>query len=160
MLTGADDVRRHIHFKRLSRELADDVADRMVAALDAGAHPDYAALLEAATFLDPPAVVFHTAPVHLRETLVQVGLVPQRARDSPHWRPEQVVGQPDATFVGAEPDLTGRWAHWSRWDIWQVHLEGLRWEHDRLNPGCWAVLQPVCPQRLTLLGTYGGARCD
>ena len=64
--SAAAEVRRHIAFKTANRELDSAVADRMLAALDAGAEPDYATLHQRALFPPPPSVCFHTAPVAAR----------------------------------------------------------------------------------------------
>lgn len=150
MLQSAEDVHRHIEFKRGARELKDDVADRMQVALNEGAKPDYAALLEAATFLPPGGVTYHTAPRHARESIREHGLRMCAAGESPHWQPEQNAGQPDGVYVGSKPDTLGVWSHWSQWDVWAIRMDGLSWVHDRMNPGCWAITQDVSPTALEL----------
>ena len=58
-----DQVRHHIAYKRDGEKtLPAEVAQRMLDALDAGAEPDYQALLTAARWPAPGPVVFHTAP--------------------------------------------------------------------------------------------------
>ena len=62
MLNTAEDVRRHIEHKARAHELKQEVAQRMLGALAAGAVPDYGQLLHEAIFRPPPPRVFHTAP--------------------------------------------------------------------------------------------------
>lgn len=142
---NAAETRHHITFKAVAGDLAGDVADRMLAALDAGAEPDYATLLDHALFVAPPSRVFHTAPSTARAAIRTSGLVPGHGQN---WH-GTAAGQPAGVYVGATPDLRGLWAHWESWDIWEIDLTGLPWSHDRLNPGCW-VLGPVPPTHLSL----------
>lgn len=148
----ADSVLAHIEHKARSRELAPEVAQRMRDALDAGAAPDYAQLLEAATFLPPPAVVFHTAPSEARTAIETGGLLPG---DERNWtRAQRLASQPVGVYVGPEPDVRGIWSHWDSWDVWAIQVTGLPWVHDRLNPGCWSIPITVPPRALTLHGTF------
>src|SRR4051794_15348453 len=123
-LQSAADVRRHIQFKASSFELKADVAERMLAALDVGAEPDYGRLLRAAMFPDPPAVVYHTAPRTARESIRAQGLRASQPGDGGSWAPSKAIcemlqaSQPPGVYVGAEPDVRGAWAHWAAWDVW------------------------------------------
>jgi hypothetical protein len=152
-MSEADDVRHHIEFKMSVRELKSDVGQRMLAALEGGAKPDYRTLHEAALFFDPPAVCFHTASADDRESILANGLLPG---DERNWNEYQrVASQPKGVYLAAEPDLRGLWSHWPKWDVWAVDMSGLDWQHDRLNPGCWVVLGPVPVANLTLAHQLG-----
>lgn len=152
-MTDESDLRRHIRYKVSVRELQADVGDRMLAALDEGATPDYAALLEAARFLPPPQTCYHTAPITAREAIRAAGLRPGAGEN---WN-GNADGQPLGVYIGAQPDLRGLWAHTDAWDIWAIDMSELRegdgpdsWGHDRLNPGCWLIRGQVPPSRLML----------
>lgn len=80
-----DQVRHHIAYKRDGEKtLPAEVAQRMLDALDAGAEPDYQALLTAARWPAPGPVVFHTAPASDRDVIGSGGL---EARD-PNKNPQ------------------------------------------------------------------------
>lgn len=148
----ADEVLAHIEHKARSRELTTEVAQRMRDALAEGAPPDYARLLRAATFLPPPAVVFHTAPTEARTVIEASGLLPG---DERNWTAAQrVASQPVGVYVGPEADERGMWSHWGSWDVWAIRMAGLPWVHDRLNPGCWSIPVTVPPSALRLHGTF------
>jgi hypothetical protein len=144
-LSTPEAIRRHITFKRASHELPDRVADRMLAALDAGADPNYPALLRAAMFPPPPAVVFHTAPPVKRQEILTDGLRVSQPGEGGSWAPNKPIcrmlqaAQPPGVYVAADPDERGVWSHWPTWDIWAVSLGELPWRHDELNPGCWSI---------------------
>lgn len=131
VLDDAAAVRRHIEHKSAMRELHPDVAARMLSALDEGAAPDYAALLEAATFLPPPTRVYHSTSVDKREQILSAGLRPGTGEN---WG-DKAVGQPEGVYVAPNPDERGIWSHWEEWDIWAIDMTDLSWTHDRLNPG-------------------------
>lgn len=143
------EVRHHIEYKTRVHELDPEVADRMLSALTHGASPDYAALLEQATFLPPPALCFHTAPVSARTSITRDGLLPAAATN---WG-ANAAGQPVGVYVAASPDTRGVWSHWDNWDVWAVDMSGLDWAHDRLNPGCW-VLPGVPAHQVTLHSSH------
>lgn len=148
------DVRRHIEWKRDTRELRDEWAERMLAAIDAGAEPDYLALLRDAQWPEPPAVVFHTAPCFVRDDVRREGLrVSQPGTGNWIPRPGCIAiqaDQPVGVYAAPEPDLRGVWAHWSEWDVWAIDLAGLPWEPDPINPGYYVVPQAVPAARLRL----------
>lgn len=150
----AAEARRHVGFKNSARELDPAVSARMFALLEAipaDSSVDYAAILESATFIDPPVSCFHTAPLTARESILRWGLRPGA---STNWPGKNVSSQPIAVYVATEPDLRGTWSHWDRWDIWGVDLTGLLWSHDRMNPGCYSV--PFVPvDRIALLDEEG-----
>lgn len=146
-MSKIDDLRLHIEFKMSVRELPTPVGERMLELLANGGTPDYRVLHEAATFTDPPVRCFHTASVEDRDSISANGLLPG---DERNWNQYQrVSSQPKGVYVAPDPDLRGVWSHWDSWDVWEVNMEGLTWEHDRLNPGCW-VVKSVPVDRLTL----------
>jgi len=163
MLLTSDDVRRHIGLKLAAHELPAPVAHRMLAALDGGAVPDYVALRESATFIDPPALVYHTAPTSDRRKIRGHGLIVCQPGKGGAWAPDREIckmlqaAQPPGVYVTAEPDSRGVFAHWPAWDVWEVRRLDLPWRHDRLNPGCWSLSQDVPEQQVRLSGTFGRA---
>jgi hypothetical protein len=163
MLDTPEEVRRHIGFKLSSHELRAPVAEHMLAALDAGAAPDYQALLRAAMFPDPPTIIYHTAPVAQREAILIHGLKVSQPGAGGSWAPNKELcrmlqgAQPPGIYACAEPDAIGVWAHWAAWDVWEVRRGDITWAHDDLNPGCWSLRADVPPEALSLQGTYGAA---
>jgi hypothetical protein len=141
-----EDVTRHIEFKTMMRELDAAVAERMLAALAAGAEPDYAKLQHAATFIDPPRYCFHTADRAMRDAIATEGLRP--GNGTQNWG-DKAAGQPTGVYVAPQPDTHGMWSHAPEFDVWQVDVEGLNFQHDRLNPGCF-ILPAVPADRLSL----------
>lgn len=138
-------VRAHVEYKTSVRELREPVAARMLAALDAGAAPDYAALFEAATFLPLPSRCFHTAPASARSSIERDGLRPAAPGDGENWG-SKAVGQTNGIYVGAGPDDRGVWAHDDEWDVWEIDTTAMAealWDHDRFNPGSWVLLSAV-----------------
>jgi hypothetical protein len=165
-LATAADIRRHIGFKLGAHELPEPVAQRMLAALDAGAGADYAALLHAATFTEPPAVVYHTAPVARRAIIRTGGLAVCQPGQGGSWAPNKEIcvmlqaSQPPGVYLTREPDRRGIFAHWPAWDVWEVRRLGLPWRHDCLNPGCWSLKEDVPACQVRVYGTYGQGRAD
>ena len=161
MLITEEDVRRHIHFKLEARDLREDVGGRMLGALDDGAEPDYQVLLRRATFLDPPPILYHTAPVFKRGEILRDGLTVSQPGEGGPWAPQKALclilqrAQPPGVYVGPSPDVVGIWAHWATWDVWEVTLGTMVWRHDELNPGCWSLVNDVAVDALRLQGTYG-----
>jgi hypothetical protein len=161
-LATAADIRRHVAIKLAMYELDGEVAARMLAALDAGARPDYPALLFAATWPDPPPVVYHTAPVTRRDVISGGGLAVCQPGQGGNWAPRPgtpcvalQAGQPPGVYVTRDPDERGIWAHWPRWDVWEVRRRALPWRPDRLNPGCWSLAAHVPAGHVALHGTFG-----
>lgn len=126
----------------------------MLAALDAGADPDYQALLTAAQWPDPPARVFHTAPRTARERIAAGGLLvsqPGAPGTDPMPDPYGVyASQRPGVYVGEHPDTAGMWSRWATWDVWAVDVTGLPWVPDPMNPRCWVLTADVPADRLTL----------
>jgi hypothetical protein len=162
MLETAADIRRHIEFKSGESMTFAGYAERIRAALDAGAEPDYPMLLRAAMFPEPPTVVFHTAAPAARDSILREGLRTSDPGQSEHWKvtaPDCIAiqaRQPHGIYVAAEPDELGVWAHWPAWDVWRIELGALPWQHDELNPGCWVITAPVPPVQATLYQHRGG----
>ena len=156
LLDTADEIRRHVGVKLAAYEIRPEVAERMLAALDSGADPDYAALFHAATHPEPPARVYHTAPRSARESILRRGLEASQPGRGGSWAPYREVcvrlqaAQPPGVYVAAQPDRRGVWAHWPEWDVWEVDLAGLLWAHDALNPGCWSVPASIPPDCIRL----------
>lgn len=153
--TDRDDVRRHVLFKRdMERSLRPELADHMLAALDAGAAPDFHALLVADQWPDLPARVFHTAPRTARESIISGGLrvcQPGSPGTDPMPDPYGVyAGQTPGVYVGEAPDTDGMWSRWAEWDVWEVDPAGLPWAPDPMNPRCWVLLADVPVDRVTL----------
>lgn len=150
--TDRNELRRHVAYKRDAGELDEDVAARMLWALHHGAEPDYQALYQAAAWPPIPPVVYHTADWYQRASIQEHGLRPGGTRHGSHWG--SVIGplrQAEGVYVDARrPDARGVWSHWERWDVWTVTTEGLTWEPDPLNPGCWFTPDVVPPDRLEL----------
>jgi hypothetical protein len=159
VMMTAEEVRHHIEYKRGNRELKPEIAERMLAALDAGADPDYMTLWTAASFQDPPPVVYHTAPATLRAEITAHGLQARQPGRGGNWAREPYAGiektQPPGVYVAAGPDTRGLWAHWQDWDVWEIRRSDLPWCHDTMNPGCWSLAADVPPGQLRLHGTYG-----
>lgn len=151
----AHDVVRHIHFKRDSERTLDaDVAQRMLAALDQGAEPDYRALYLKALWPDP-YVGYHTASIGARDSIRSLGLLAGR----PHlgnWEAYDVEFQPRGVYLGPLPDYGGRYAHWPSWDIWSVDLTGLDLEWDTVNHGARYTTESIHPDRLRLMPSTKG----
>lgn len=166
MLRTAEDVRHHVLYKRDSEHLDPEIAERMLAALDAGAAPNYARLLHEATFIPPPPIVFHTGPPAGRDSILREGLRVSDPGQSEHWKvtaPDCIAiqaGQPAGIYVARDPDELGVWSHWPAWDVWAVVVRDLPWKHDELNPGCWVITAPVPPEQLTLYQHRGGKHGD
>jgi len=165
MLDTAEEIRRHINFKLSSYELKAPLAEHMLAALDAGAVPDYQALLRAAMFPDPPDILYHTAPTEQRDFILLHGLRVSQPGEGGSWAPNKELckmlqsAQPPGIYACAEPDTIGVWAHWRAWDVWEIRREDVPWAHDELNPGCWSLRADIPPEATVLQGTYGaGAR--
>jgi len=158
----ADDLRRHISYKRDGeRSLNPVVAAHMLAALDDGATPDYQVLHQAACWPAPPAVVYHTAAVADREAILATGLHGSQpgSGDSPWADPDGVwASQPVGVYVAEGPDSVGRWSRWEAWDVWAVDVSDLTWAPDLMNPRCWLITADIAPQRLTLADTRPHAR--
>ena len=153
-----EETRRHIEHKARLGELKPEVAQRMLAALDADESADYQVLLEQATFLPPPPFCYHTAPATARGDIASVGL---RVGDGRNWVDGQMAGQPPGVYVGPEPDLRGIWSHRdAEWDVWRVDMAGLPWVHDRLNPGCWAITMHVPPDMIALAHVVASHKVD
>lgn len=148
------EVRRHIQFKASVGEVKPEIAERMLAALDDGADPDYQALLEAATFLPPPSTCFHTAALQYRDSILKDGLRARLPEAGDNWG-SLALGQPQGVYVAAVPDEIGMWSSDPRWDVWEVDVSTLAWHHDRLNPGCWVLDDDVPAARVRLWGTRG-----
>lgn len=144
----AEGLIAHIEYKARAYELPRETADAMLAALAAGAEPDYQALYREVTQRPLPSKAYHTAPTEFRYLIGNLGL--RRARPEDGYWNINAAGQPEGVYVAAEPDIRGRWAATDEWDIWEVHTEGLTWAHDLLNPGCWAILENIRPARLVL----------
>lgn len=160
-LATAADIRRHVGLKLAMYELAPEVAGRMLAALDAGAAPDYAALWQAALFPDPPPVVYHTAPPFRRAVIAAGGLTVCRPGQGGAWAARKDLcrvlqaAQPPGVYVTRDPDARGIFAHWPAWDVWEVCRGDLPWRPDRLNPGCWSLAADVPAAQARLYGTFG-----
>lgn len=159
-LATADEIRRHVALKRGAYEMRDEVAERLLTLLGTAGHePDYASLLRGATFPDPPPIVWHTASTTARRSIKRNGLHPSSPGTSPHWQPRAgtpcangfLDDQPTAVYASAAPDLYGVWSHWPRWDVWEITLGDLPWCHDEINPGCWAITEPVPADQVNLL---------
>lgn len=155
--TAHEDVRRHIVYKRDGeRALRPEIAGHMLAALDAGAAPDYAALLRDASWPTPPVPVFHTAPRTARDMIAATGLrtsQPGSAESGDPW-PDPYgtyAAQPAGVYVGQGADLTGRWSRWAEWDVWEVDVTGLPWAPDELNVRCWVIPADIPADRVRLL---------
>lgn len=141
-------VERHIRYKASVRELRQEVADGMLAALEGGADPDYRTLYLAVVRKPMPEVAYHTSPREFRDTIKAEGLKKALPSDGP-WN-INAHGQPRAVYVGPEPDLIGKWATTDEWDVWEVHTGGTEWIHDPINEGCWAILEDIPPHRVVL----------
>lgn len=154
MTTDVEDVRRHVLHKRdRERSLRPEFADHMLAALDAGATPDYQALLVAAQWPDLPARVFHTAPRTAREAITAHGLRVSQPGTGTDAMPDPYgvyAGQTPGVYVGEHPDTRGMWSRWAEWDVWAVDATGLSWAPDPMNPRCWVIACDVPADRLTL----------
>ena len=144
-----DSVTAHIRYKMLARELKDEIGNRMLDLLAAGAAPDYMALWTAVVLIDPPALVYHTAPRTARDSIMKDGL--RSALPSSGTRGVGAVGQPRGVYVGGTPDVQGIWSTESAWDVWEVRSADLPWAHDRLNTGCWMITSDVPVTALCLM---------
>ena len=159
--TEVADLRRHILYKRDGeRALRPSIADHMLAALDAGAAPDYQVLLRAAQWPDPPDVTFHTAPPQVRADIAAHGLracQPGDPRTVAPWADHDGIraSQPAGVYLGEDPDTAGRWARQATWDVWAVRSAGFPWQPDTLNVRCWVVTVDIPAENLILHGTYG-----
>lgn len=111
-----------------------------------------------------PDVAYHVAPSHLMLSILEHGLHVSDPTQGAHG--QHALGQPAAVYLAdVNEAMTGKY----RTDI-GVHdgsrIEGIHtlapaWQQDRLNPTCWAVLQPI-PARIlfrhyTLLGWQSAA---
>ncbi|HEV7805489.1 MAG TPA: hypothetical protein VGO80_06710 [Solirubrobacteraceae bacterium] len=160
-------ARQHAEHKVRSGQTKPPIAGRLLALLDREPGPivDYYALLLAATFPDPPPVVFHTAAPAGRESIREEGLRTSDPGQSEHWavpigREMCVImqgWQPHGVYVGAQPDIRGVWSHWPTWDIWRIERRDLPWQHDELNPGCWVLTAHVPTSSIELLHTVDSA---
>ena len=145
-----EDIEHHIRYKMQVGELPAKVGLKMLDELQRYPVPGttYASLYEEVMFPDPPRIVYHTAPTSARAQILERGLV--LGDGSTNWGD---VGQPMGIYVGPEPDEIGKWAFaFDPWDIWEV-VVGVPWQHDRMNPGCWVLTQPVPPTSLRYLKT-------
>jgi hypothetical protein len=161
-LATEEDKRRHIGLKLACNEMRPEVAARMLAALDAGSLLSYAALLHDATFIDPPRVLYHTAPPFRTGIIAAGGLKMCQPGQGGAWAPYRELckmlraSQPPGVYVAAEPDVRGIYAHWQTWDVWQVTRGNWPWEHDHVSLGCWSLSVDVPACSVRLYGTYGG----
>jgi hypothetical protein len=143
------DVRQHILYKRdTERTLKPEIADHMLAALDAGATPDYQALFKEATWPPLPAVTYHTAPLLARDAILAEGLKQSLPLEG-NWGGID-EGQIRGVYLGSMPDEFGIWSHWQEWDIWEVDSTDLPSQPDLMNGKCWVVTADIPPDRLTL----------
>lgn len=157
-LSNATAIRRHVRHKLGAGELPADVANRMLASVDAGAL-DYPAILQEARWPTPPPLVFHTAPPSAHESILERGLRPCQPGTGGNWSPRgewcELIqgGQPVGVYVGIEPDWRGMWSHWQEWDIWVVERADLPYVIDPINPGCYVLTAEVPSSHLTFLET-------
>ena len=136
---NVDDIRRHIAYKRDGeRTLPAEVAQRMLDALDAGAEPDYQALLTQAKWPTPTGPVYHTAPVDRRALIGAEGIEAHDPDAGGRWG-NGAVGQAAGVYVTVEPDERGLWADQAEWDIWEIDVDVAELRPDPINPGCWYV---------------------
>lgn len=150
-----DQLRHHIAYKRDGEgSLPAEVAQRMLDALDAGAEPDYQALLTAARWPAPGPIVFHTAPASDRDVIGSGGLEASDPNENPRWG-DGARGQAVGVYVDTVPDQRGRWAETLEWDVWAIDTEGLVLERDPINPGCWFIAGDVAAEAIVLHGTFG-----
>lgn len=151
---GLWQVVHHIGYKVQTRELKPEVAEKMLRAVEAGEEPDYRKLYLAAVRVAPGKVAYHSAPSLLRAQIVAEGLRAALPSDS-HWN-INAAGQPKAVYLAPEPDEIGKWATTKQWDVWEVETNGLTWQHDQMNEGCWAVLGDIPADKIHLFATYPG----
>ncbi len=149
-------VRAHIRYKASVRELPADVAERMVDAIDSGSAADYPTAYDIAVFVPLPDVVYHTAPREARDAILRDGLIAHEPGDyGSRWL---ATGQPSGLYVGSRPDVDGKWAgRTEEWDVWLVRTSGLsedEWRNDRLNPGCWSLVNGALTDRISLHSTH------
>ena len=146
------EVRAHIAYKLMARELAPETADGMPALLDAGRPADYRALYLEVVRVDLPAVTYHVTEPHNVEFILREGLRAAYPRDR-HGQGLSVSlilqAQPRGVYLSAEPDVFGRFSVSAQWTILEVDTAGLIWEHDPLNEGCWLVLGDISPDRVS-----------
>lgn len=141
---------RHISYKRQSEGLDPEVAERMLAALNEGAAPDYQALLRAAQWPPPPALMYHTADRSDRASIKAHGLRVSLPSEG-NWTHLKGLGQRAGIYVTPAPDLIGKWSHWPEHDVWAVDHTYLPMERDELNPGSWVILEDANPSTVQLL---------
>ena len=147
-----EQVRDHIAYKRSVGELDTVIADRMIAALDAGADTDYAALHRAALHGPLPAAVYHTSHRGLRASIARDGLIPGRPVEG-RWGVD-AAGQPAGVYVGDHLDWRGVWADEDEWDVWEIQTAGLTFLPDPLNRDCWYSPDLIPAAAVTFLGEY------
>jgi len=150
---------RHIEHKVSMRELSRDVADRMIEPHVEDPTRSYRELHLGALHRPLPDTAFHvTSPEHYLSILEQ-GLQPAdpaigwRGR-SPHaW----VRSQPTAVYLSDVYEaMSGAHSQSLPFHVWRVDgLDALapEWQHDRVNPTCWAVMSPIHPRMLSLHAT-------
>lgn len=161
MLLTEDDVRRHILYKREVHELDEEIADLMLAGLDADPGADYAALHRAAVFREPPPVVYHLAPVSRRDVIAAEGLKACQPGQGGAWAPYKEIckmlraSQAPGVYVSRHPDTRGLHAHWRSWDIWEVRRLAIPWRHDLISIGCWSLDEDVPADQVRWLGEFG-----
>lgn len=139
----------HIRHKMAMGELRSEVGHAMLALLQYGVFNDYQALYKAVTQVPLGKTAYHTAPVEFRGKINAQGLKRALPADGP-WN-INAGGQPLAVYVALEPDLVGRFALTDAWDIWEIDTEGLPWEFDQMNEGCYAILQDIPREKIRLL---------
>lgn len=147
-----EETRRHIHFKVSCRQLDPLVADRMLRLFDEDQTLPYHQLHRRALDRPLPDVAFHTAPSHLMLAILEHGL---RVSDPARGHHGQHAHDQDVAVYMSDVDeaMRGRYAVTLPSDVWRIEgLESLSpaWRRDRLNPTCWAVLEPI-PSRLLSL---------
>ena len=142
------DVARHIDYKHSVGELKSETALKMLTALEQGAEPDYRKLYLAAVRVPLTPKAYHTAPAEFRAQIAAQGLLMALPSDG-KWN-INASSQSRAVYLGPEPDEIGKFALTEAWDVWEVDTNGLTWEHDKMNEGCWAVLMDIPVEKIRL----------
>lgn len=154
-----EETLRHIHHKLASRELDQTVADRMIELHAQDESLSYRELHIAALHRPLPDTAFHVSSPRHFLSILERGLQP--ADPAAGWRARlplmKHLAQPSAVYLSDVYEAMSR-AHSESlpFHVWRVDgLDALapEWEHDRVNPTCWAVLSPIHPRHLSLHAT-------